>query len=548
MVMKMLRRGFRVINVPAHEYARRAGTSHINIWREWPTFVWCVVANLGPDPPRWLRGRGPVAWAIPGLLSIALALLVPKSAFEPIATWRPRSLAPIESAALFRLAFLLGGAAFLLPALRRWRFRPISDSALMRWLPSPPSAGVSGRFIAIALVGISLLGAVLRLWRLDSGLWLDEISPILVYSKAPALEVVFNYASSNNHLLNTLLVKLAVSLFGEQDWAIRLPAAGFGILTVPLLYWVARVTLSAPASLGAALLLAVSYHHVFFSQNARGYSAYLFFSLLSTGFFARALCRDRLRTWALYVIAIVLDLASLLIAALVLASHALVAAAALLVVWRRGGPVTPLARRLSGVFACAGLLVFQLYAAAIPPAYMYMRAVYTTPAAGFSLLSGEFVGEVLRGLAAGYGAAIIPLAAGGLVVMVIGLAAMTMRSWPLALGLLLPNLLLAIAVGGGGLVASPRFFILALPLALLALVHGVVSVGALAARYARRPALAPALAAAAIVVIVGTSALQLPRYYAIPKQDYRGSVSYLRTRAPDEIVIIIDVAESGYRY
>lgn len=53
MVMKMLRHGYRVTNVPTHEYARQYGASHINIRREWPTFVWCVIANLvGPDIPR----------------------------------------------------------------------------------------------------------------------------------------------------------------------------------------------------------------------------------------------------------------------------------------------------------------------------------------------------------------------------------------------------------------------------------------------------------------------------------------------------------------
>jgi hypothetical protein len=46
MVMKMLRHGFRVGNVPTHEYARRHGHSHINIWREWPRFVWCVLVNI----------------------------------------------------------------------------------------------------------------------------------------------------------------------------------------------------------------------------------------------------------------------------------------------------------------------------------------------------------------------------------------------------------------------------------------------------------------------------------------------------------------------
>ena len=46
MVMKMLRKGYRVTNVPAHEYQRQYGRSHINIWLEWPRFVWCMIVNL----------------------------------------------------------------------------------------------------------------------------------------------------------------------------------------------------------------------------------------------------------------------------------------------------------------------------------------------------------------------------------------------------------------------------------------------------------------------------------------------------------------------
>jgi dolichol-phosphate mannosyltransferase len=46
MIIKALRRGYRVKNIPTHEYARKHGTSHIRIWREWPHFVWCMVHNL----------------------------------------------------------------------------------------------------------------------------------------------------------------------------------------------------------------------------------------------------------------------------------------------------------------------------------------------------------------------------------------------------------------------------------------------------------------------------------------------------------------------
>jgi len=46
MVMKMLRAGYRVMNIPTHEYRRQHGESHIKIWRQWPRFVWCVVNHV----------------------------------------------------------------------------------------------------------------------------------------------------------------------------------------------------------------------------------------------------------------------------------------------------------------------------------------------------------------------------------------------------------------------------------------------------------------------------------------------------------------------
>ncbi|MBA2446828.1 MAG: glycosyltransferase family 2 protein [Chloroflexi bacterium] len=46
MVIQALRRGFRVVNVPAHEYTRRFGQSTIDISTEWPNFVWCLIRNL----------------------------------------------------------------------------------------------------------------------------------------------------------------------------------------------------------------------------------------------------------------------------------------------------------------------------------------------------------------------------------------------------------------------------------------------------------------------------------------------------------------------
>ncbi|MCK5377104.1 MAG: hypothetical protein KAJ97_08490, partial [Acidobacteria bacterium] len=55
MVMKMLRSGYRVVNIPTHEYPRRYGESHIKIWRQWPRFVLCVLTHVvSPSQPSGL--------------------------------------------------------------------------------------------------------------------------------------------------------------------------------------------------------------------------------------------------------------------------------------------------------------------------------------------------------------------------------------------------------------------------------------------------------------------------------------------------------------
>ena len=148
-----------------------------------------------------------------------------------------------------------------------------------------------------------------------------------------------------------------------------------------------------------------SYHHIFFSQNARGYTAYVFFSLLSSTLLGKAIADSRLRTWALYVGAMVLNMASLLIGGFVLASHLAVGLGIAAAVGRARRSVGGVVSTLTAVFAITALLVFQLYALIIPRAYVVMKSVYTQSASGYSLASGDFVNELLRGVLVGFGSA-----------------------------------------------------------------------------------------------------------------------------------------------
>jgi dolichol-phosphate mannosyltransferase len=46
MLMKALKKGFRVTEVASHEYARRWGTSKVVVWKLWFAYVWSFLRNL----------------------------------------------------------------------------------------------------------------------------------------------------------------------------------------------------------------------------------------------------------------------------------------------------------------------------------------------------------------------------------------------------------------------------------------------------------------------------------------------------------------------
>jgi uncharacterized membrane protein YuzA (DUF378 family) len=155
-------------------------------------------------------------------------------------------------------------------------------------MPAQPSIAVrhprdepgSSLLVLAALVGA---GAVLRLINANAELWYDEIVTVIHFVDVPFAQVVSTYGLANNHVLNSVLVNLVGAWFGTDPWLLRLPALVFGMAGVWAFWWVAVVLWPRGAALVGTTLFAVSYHHVYYSQNARGYSALIFFALVATG-------------------------------------------------------------------------------------------------------------------------------------------------------------------------------------------------------------------------------------------------------------------------
>ena len=141
----------------------------------------------------------------------------------------------------------------------------------------------------IALIVLTLAAAIVRLPMLVSRpMGTDESASFIYYAAQPLWVPITIYGSPNNHILHSVLMHIAWTLFGSAEWALRLPAFIGGIAIIPLTYIAARA-LGDRGALLAASLSAAAPALADYSTNARGYTLLCCFVLICTIAMARIL-------------------------------------------------------------------------------------------------------------------------------------------------------------------------------------------------------------------------------------------------------------------
>jgi mannosyltransferase len=306
---------------------------------------------------------------------------------------------------------------------------------------------VNHRLSIAALLAAAL---ALRFYRLGDGLWYDEIGTWLRYMHLPLERIPFVYGSENQHFLFSILARASILIFGESNWAFRLPAALFGIASIWSAWWMARMVTTSREALAAAALLTFSYHHVWFSQNARGYSGLLFWTMLASGFLIRALDSSSRRDWMWWAACAALGVYTHATMSFVLLGHALIAGA-----WCVRHGHWP---RIAGWFALGAGLTLLLHLPALPEIRAGLKGTVSVVNEWKNPL--WTAGEIVRGLSLNFAgaAALIAVGVAALGVFCTGLVSY-LRTRPVVVALLLlPSII------GGGLVFAlghhiwPRFF------------------------------------------------------------------------------------------
>ncbi len=137
---------------------------------------------------------------------------------------------------------------------------------------------------------IFLLGLFLRIYNLGTeSIWFDEAVSVMASKLGFFEQIRWSLASSdNNPPLYYAFLRVWVLLFGDSEFAVRLPSAIFGSFSILLIYIVGALLFNKKTALLSALILAVSVFHIKFSQEGRVYTLSAFLALLSYYFFLKS--------------------------------------------------------------------------------------------------------------------------------------------------------------------------------------------------------------------------------------------------------------------
>ena len=384
------------------------------------------------------------------------ALLLPPGEVARALVGGAEDLMPTVTAGLWltKLFLLISAGLVWLVNTDLEHFAPPSEPVATRGISTGLEWTRTDLYVILALFAVSV---VVRIPGLNQGLWYDEIQTLVDYVRLPAGEILTRYDSANNHILFSILAHSAIQLFGESAWALRLPAALLGALSIPIVYVFGRQIAPRTEAFLAAAFLSVSYHHVWFSQNARGYAGLLVGTVLASSVFLSLLAARRVRPELVIAYALIsaLSVWTHLTAAVTVGAHGVVWLLATLDRPRHLSSPTSLA--ILAALALAGLFSLALYGPILPQMAGTLSGGGSSPVDTAwkdpSWMVFESMRNLSRGIPGGWGALLVVV-----IVALIGIQSYGRQS-PLVLTiLLLPAALMGILILGTGRNLWPRFF------------------------------------------------------------------------------------------
>jgi 4-amino-4-deoxy-L-arabinose transferase-like glycosyltransferase len=161
--------------------------------------------------------------------------------------------------------------------------------------------------VTVILIGIIIIAAGLRFYGLDKqSLWYDETFEETAFQRQ--FLGFKTFLTPTTPPLHSFFINLIKQKFPLNDFALRTPACIFGLLSVPLLFFLGRKLFNEKVGIIASFLLAISPFHIWYSQEARMYTLQWMLALISLIFFMRAIEKPGIVNYTCLVVSTVLGL------------------------------------------------------------------------------------------------------------------------------------------------------------------------------------------------------------------------------------------------
>jgi hypothetical protein len=295
--------------------------------------------------------------------------------------------------------------------------------------------------------------------------------------------------------------------------------------------------------LGAALF-AVSYHHIYFSQDARGYTVYLLLALIATGLFLDILEQMRWSAALAYVLTAVLAAYAQTAGLILSPAQVGIGLGVVSTAAAASRPNGVRARQLIFILVLTIVFALLLYGPILRDSLTFAsHETLHRPGTAHSGPVGNLLSEFLNGLKSSFANWPVLVAAG--LVGAVGLVDFGRRH-AVALALLtVPVLLLVVIATITTVPMHARYFLLLLIPGYLVGTRGIILIWKKISGYFPRLGRVQTPAAVALVIL---AALPLRNYYSKPKQDFPGALNQAREMAgPNGRVIGGTMSGSIYR-
>ena len=326
----------------------------------------------------------------------------------------------------------------------------------------------------------------------------------------------------------------------------------FGLATIWATWALAREIAGVTIAHVTALLLALSYHEIWFSQNARGYTGLAFFSTLGLLFFLRGIRAPDRRTWLSFALCLAGAVFTHLTGAFFFVALGLVWLAVVLLRAARGTLAAPVVRLPFLGFLIGGAITALVYLPILPSLLATVSSVSDTSAVDLMKEYQNPLWTAWEAIRTGIGSAgaLVPLVGAAVLVLCILGAVSLHRAAPLfapsvALHILLTTALL-MAVG---MRIWPRFYFVDIGLLMILIVAGVRLSCTILGRIAGGERASRALWTTGVVLMVLISAWLAKRNYDFPKQDLAGAYAFVEAeRKPGDRAVALGYAGQNFGY